>query len=96
MPLEASEAVVGSKPKRIDETMDGQAQAIEFRVDEQTKHCGEALKDIKIRKNVLVVCITHNGKIEIPNGNSSFKKGDGIIIVTSSGDVVRQLNDIFI
>ena len=75
---------------------DGQAQAIEFRVDEQTKHCGEALKDIKIRKNVLVVCITHNGKIEIPNGNSSFKKGDGIIIVTSSGDVVRQLNDIFI
>ena len=75
---------------------DGQAQAIEFRVDEQTKHCGEALKDIKIRKNVLVVCITHGGKIEIPNGNSSFKKGDGIIIVTSSGDVVRQLNDIFI
>lgn len=75
---------------------DGQAQAIEFRVDEQTKHCGEALKDIKIRKNVLIVCITHNGKIEIPNGNSSFKKGDGIIIVTSSGDVVRQLNDIFI
>lgn len=53
---------------------DGQAQAIEFRVDEQTKHCGEALKDIKIRKNVLIVCITHNGKIEIPNGNSSFKK----------------------
>lgn len=75
---------------------DGQAQAIEFRVDEQTKHCGEALKDIEIRKNVLIVCITHNGKIEIPNGNSSFKKGDGIIIVTSSGDVVRQLNDIFI
>lgn len=75
---------------------DGQAQAIEFRVDEHTKHCGEALKDIKIRKNVLIVCITHNGKIEIPNGNSSFKKGDGIIIVTSSGDVVRQLNDIFI
>ena len=62
----------------------------------QTKQGGEALKDIKIRKNVLVVCITHGGKIEIPNGNSSFKKGDGIIIVTSSGDVVRQLNDIFI
>ena len=27
MPLDASEAVVGSRPKRIDETMDGRADS---------------------------------------------------------------------
>lgn len=74
---------------------DGKAEAIEFRVDENTRHIGEKLKNVRIRKNVIVACISRRGKSEIPNGESVFTKGDTVIIVTKSGDTVYQLNDIF-
>ena len=41
---------------------DGQAEALEFRVDRQTIHCGEPLKNLTLKKNILIVCITP-GKI---------------------------------
>lgn len=74
---------------------DGQAEAMEFRVDESTMHCGEAFKNLKLKKGVLVVCISRNGKQEIPNGDSCFEKGDTVIVVTSCEKGIYQLNDIF-
>lgn len=74
---------------------DGMAEALEFRVDEKTMHCGEQLKHVKTRKNVLLVSITRGNKTEIPNGESSFELGDSIIIVASGGVVIHQINDIF-
>ena len=74
---------------------DGQAEAVEFIVDEHTLHCGEPLKKLRLRKNVLVVCITRGAKTEIPNGESTFSHGDTIIIVSSGDAVIHQLNDIF-
>ena len=75
---------------------DGQAEAIEFLVDESTRHCGEPLRDLALRKNVLVAGITRGDTTQIPNGESSFLPGDSVVIVTSSGGgVIYQLNDIF-
>lgn len=74
---------------------DGQAEALEFWVDENTKHCGEPLKNLHIRKNVLIACITNRGKTEIPNGDSKFEKGNRIIVVSSGEQVISQINDIF-
>ncbi len=74
---------------------DGQAEAVEFIVDQNTLHCGEPLKKLKIKKNVLVVCIMHGAQLEIPNGESSFKRGDTIIVVTIADRVIYQINDIF-
>lgn len=74
---------------------DGQAEAVEFIADANTLHCGEPLKKIKLKKNVLIVCIMHGLQLEIPNGDSSFDYGDTVIIVTGAGRVIYQLNDIF-
>lgn len=74
---------------------DGQVEAMEFLVDETTKHCGKPLKEIKLRPNVLLVGIAHGGNNEIPNGNSSFQKGDVVVVVTNGQGVLKQLNDIF-
>ena len=73
----------------------GQAEAVEFLVDDTTKNCGIALKDIKLKPNVLVVSITRNGHTEIPGGMSTFQKGDTVVVVTSGQGTIRQLNDIF-
>ena len=74
---------------------DGQAEAMEFLVDLNTKHCGKSLKDIKLKPNVLLVSISHGADTEIPNGGSSFEPGDTIVVVTNGREVIRQLNDIF-
>ena len=74
---------------------DGQAEAIEFLADETTLHCGEPLKELKLRKNVLIVCITHEGKTEIPSGESVFQSGDSLVVVSNGDIVLQQLNDIF-
>ncbi len=74
---------------------DGQAEAVEFMVDETTKHCGKALKDIKLKPNVLIASITHGADSQVPNGNSSFQPGDTVVIVTSGRGVLQGINDIF-
>ena len=74
---------------------DGQAEAIEFIVDENTMYQGQPLKDLKIKKNVRVVSITKGAKYELPSGDSYFTKGNTVIIVTGRDEVIYQLNDIF-
>jgi trk system potassium uptake protein TrkA len=74
---------------------DGQAEAIEFIVDEATRHCSEPLKKLRLKKSVLIACISHENGIEIPNGNSSFDRGDMVIVISNGSDVIYQLNDIF-
>ena len=74
---------------------DGHAEAMEFRVDETTENRGVKLKDLKIKKNILIVSITRGGRIEIPSGDSSFRTGDTLVVVSSKSHVILQLNDIF-
>ncbi len=74
---------------------DGQAEAMEFLVDESTHHCGEALKDIRLKPNVLLVSVSSGSITEIANGSSSFHLGDTVLVVTNSREAIRQLNDIF-
>lgn len=74
---------------------DGQAEAAEFLVDEGTRYLGKPLKELHLKKNVLVACITRGATQEIPNGDSYFEKNDTVIIVTNGKKGIYQLNDIF-
>lgn len=74
---------------------DGQAEAVEFLVDKDTPCCGVPLKDLKLKNNVLIVCISHGENIEIPHGDSSYQEGDTLILVTSGDHIIYSLNDIF-
>ena len=74
---------------------DGQAEAIEFPIDKKTLHCGEPLKKLKIRQNILIACITRGEAVEIPNGDSSFAIGDRVVVVVSESEPLLHFNDIF-
>lgn len=73
----------------------GQVEAVEFRVDDRTLHCGEPLRNIRLRKNVLIVCITKGGKTIIPGGDASFDRGDTLVIVTTGDTIIHNLNEMF-
>lgn len=74
---------------------DGQAEAVEFLIDPASKGCGVPLKQLKLKKNVLIANITHGADTAIPNGNSVFLPGDTVVVVTSGRGVLKQFNDIF-
>lgn len=74
---------------------DGQAEAVEFLVDETTKNCGVPLANIKMKADVLLASITRGSHVEIPSGDSTFQVGDTVVLVTSGQGTIRQLNDIF-
>ncbi|MCR4890560.1 MAG: Trk system potassium transporter TrkA [Lachnospiraceae bacterium] len=74
---------------------DGQVEAIEFIVDESTLHCGEPLKEVPIKKDVLLASISRDGKTEIAGGDSRFYPGDSLVVVSAGRGAIRQLNDIF-
>lgn len=74
---------------------DGQAEAVEFTVDESTRNCGTPLKQLKLKPNVLIVSITHGANTSIPGGDSQFLPGDTVVVVTSGRGVLKQMNDIF-
>lgn len=74
---------------------DGQAEAVEFIVDDTTLNRDIPFKSLRLKKNVLVACIIHGARTEIPNGDSRLSLGDTVIVVTGRGSVLHQLNDIF-
>ena len=74
---------------------DGQAEAVEFLVDNTTKNCGVPLKQLKLRPNVLIASITHGTVSQVPGGDSVFNRGDTVVVVTSGRGVLHTLNDIF-
>ncbi len=74
---------------------DGQAEAVEFIVDESTQNCGKPLKELKLKPGVLIGSITRGRTTEIPGGDSVFHAGDSLVVVTSGRGVLKQLNDIF-
>ena len=74
---------------------EGQAEALEFVVDSNTRYIGEPLRNIRIRPNILIACISHGSKTEIPNGDSVYEAGNSMIIVAKGDMTLLQLNDIF-
>lgn len=75
--------------------VDGQAEALEFQVGPETRHRGEALKDVPLKKGILIASINHRGHTTIPKGDSSFSAGDTIIVVAAGDEAISDLDDIF-
>ena len=74
---------------------DGQAEAVEFIVDEDTPNCHTPLKNIRLKSHVLIASITHGAKSQVPNGESQFAPGDRVVVVSSQRGTLQQFGDIF-
>ena len=40
--------------------------------------------DLQLKKNLLICCISREGKIITPSGRDELKPGDGVIVVTTN------------
>lgn len=89
--MENSEGSVMTTLYRI---ADGLAEAMEFSVGSHTKHLGVALKDLTLKKGILLAVIMRNGEIIIPEGNSSIQEGDSVIVIARDHHLLN-LNHIY-
>lgn len=81
--IRAKQASRGSNVETVYQFLDGQGEAIEFKVKEASAITGIPLKDLKIKTGVLVSFIIHDGKLIIPTGTDCISEGDSVMIVTS-------------
>ena len=62
---------------------DSRVEAIEFNVTEASDVTNIPLKDLKLKKGLLVSLINRNGKVLIPKGPDSIQVGDSVVVVTT-------------
>ena len=71
-----------------------QVEAIEFNIKEQIPGLtGIPLKDIKMKKNMLICAVIRKRQVIIPSGNDTMELDDSVIIVTK-GQRFSELRDI--
>ena len=61
----------------------GKAEAIEFRVGANCPLADKPLMQLRLKSDLVIACISHYGKVVIPNGRSIIREGDDIIVVTT-------------
>ena len=74
--------------------MDGKIEFIEFKVDEKAKNLDKPLKNLKMKKNMLLGCIIRDNKTIIPRGDDVIRAGDTVLVATINRQIAR-LEDIF-
>jgi trk system potassium uptake protein TrkA len=73
---------LGSNVETLHKIINGKAEALEFVIRTKSRVTDVPLQDLKIRKGILVACISRNGKVIIPRGSDRIKADDSVVIIT--------------
>lgn len=73
---------VGNNVETMYKVADGQAEALEFRVREESSLTSVPISQLSLKNDLQIVCITRAGRIIIPGGNDTIEQGDSVIVVT--------------
>lgn len=85
---------LGSKSciKALYNIANNSVEALEFDVAEDFKELSTPLRDIKLKKNLLVAAIIRNGVVTYPHGQSTLEVGDSVIVVTANNRLYNLNN----
>lgn len=84
----------GSTVRTLYKLVGNSVEALEFSIDEDASYLGKPLRELRIRKNILIGCIVHDGAPKIPDGNDCMQLGDSVVVVAAGGRL-KALGDIF-
>ncbi len=76
--------------------VDGSLEALEFRAGEGSRCLGVELRDLPIRKGILLAAIIRQGRCFIPGGSDTIQSGDSVVAVAEldSEHLITGLDDI--
>lgn len=83
----------GSQIKKIYKMVNDKVEILEFDVSENAKVLNKALKDLKLKPNVLIAGIARNGEYILPTGSTIIEKNDSVIVATTNA-ILNDLDNI--
>ena len=83
----------GSNVETLYKLMDGKAEAAEFNVAPDFEYRDIPIKDLKLKKSILISGIIRKRKAIIPSGDDMIKAGDKVIVIAAK-TVLNDLSDI--
>ena len=91
--VRAMSASRSSEIETLYHMFDGRVEAIEFKVTEDSKIVGKTLRELNLKKDLLIAFISHQGKIIIPSGSDTICANDTIMVVTTHTGL-KETNEI--
>lgn len=81
---------LGSSVETLYKLMDGDAEAVEFNVLENSDVVNVPLSTLKLQKHILIAGIIRGRKTIIPSGNDCIMVGDRVVVISEN----RRLNNL--
>jgi len=91
--VRATQNSIGSNVETLYHILDGKAEALEFKICDNSPIVGRTLSELNLKKNLLVGCLYRDGSVRIPRGHDALEIGDRVVIVTTNRGL-RDINDI--
>ena len=91
--IRAVENAGGSEIETLYKILDGRAEAIEFISAENCPLNDIPIKELSLKPNIIIACVSHAKEIIIPDGNTVIRAGDSVIVITA-GRTVYDLSEI--
>ena len=85
---------IGSNIETMHLILDGKAEALEFRITENSAIANIPLEQLKLKDNTRIACINRNGVIITPHGKDTIQPKDTVIVVTTHKGT-NDISDIF-
>ena len=83
----------GSTVENLYRLVEGKAEALEFIIKASAPYVGIPLRNLKIRKGVLVAVIVRRGKVIVPFGSDHIEAEDSVIIIACESGI-NDLNEV--
>ena len=84
---------IGSNVESLCHIMEDRVEALEFNVKEDPRITGIPLKELRLKKNLLIGGIIRERKSIIPSGSDMILPGDSVVVLTTDSGL-RDLSDI--
>ena len=75
---------IGSNIETMHYVLDGKAEALEFRIVENSPVSGKTIESLSLKTGIIIACINRNGVIITPRGKDVIMAGDTVIVVTTN------------
>ncbi len=91
--VRATNNSIGSDIETMHRILDGKAEALEFKIKENSPVLNKTLDSLDLKDNIIIACISRGGKVIIPRGQDVIMPGDGVIVVTAH-EGFKDISDI--
>ena len=91
--IRALQSTAGGSVQTLYKLVENQVEALEFHVGKESAVTAKPLRDLNLKKDLLICCIIRKSNIIFPGGDDIIQPGDNVI-VTTTNEKLTDLEDI--